>query len=651
MCGFAGLWQSDVEHAESPAAAAERMVGELRHRGPDDRGQWEDAEAGVGLAFRRLAILDLSSAGHQPMQSASGRYVIAFNGEVFNFRSLREELAAGGDRFRGHSDTEVMLAAFDRWGIAEATKRFVGMFAFAVWDRGDRSLTLCRDRLGIKPLFYAWTRAGLLFGSELKAILAHPAAPRQVDRDALVQYLRYLYVPAPASMLVGVNKLPPGHLVTVRAPQHAVRPDAYWSVHDVAAAGRADPLVLPDEEALDLLDRTLREVVGLRMIADVPLGALLSGGVDSSLVVALMQSLSTRPTRTFTIGFDATAHNESVAAARVASHLGTDHTTLRMTGAEALDVIPNLATMFDEPLADPSHIPTFLVSRLARQHVTVALSGDGGDEMFGGYNRYVHGAPTIERLTAVPAPLRRTAGKLLGVVPDRAWRLIGGAGAGSDAGADLRRLPVEKARKLCRLLMASDPVAMYKSLLSATDDPASFVTHGADRPGVVDATLRAATPTALADRMMLADQATYLADDLLAKVDRASMAVSLEARVPLLDHRLVELAWRLPLAQKIRDGRGKWPLRQLLSRYVPQALVDRPKVGFSVPLAEWLRGPLRDWAESLLAPEALRRDGILEPAAVRRQWTAFTSGRDDLALSAWALLQYRDWWESWRPTP
>lgn len=624
------------------------MARALHHRGPDDGGTWEDRSAGIGLAFRRLAIIDLSDAGHQPMASASGRFVIAFNGEIFNFAALRTELEASGARFRGHSDTEVMLAAFERWGIADATSKFVGMFAFAVWDRYERRLTLGRDRLGIKPLYYAWSQDGLLFGSELKAILAHPSMPRRLNRDALVQYLRYLYVPAPSTILSGVHKLLPGHLLSLAGPQQESSPRPYWSVRSAAAAGLADPLRLSDAEATDHLDATLREVIGLRMVADVPLGALLSGGVDSSLVVGVMQSLSTRPIRTFTIGFDSREHDETTAAQRVAGHLGTEHTALHVSGAQALSVVPRLASMFDEPLADPSHIPTFLVSELARRNVTVALSGDGGDELFGGYNRYVHGASLIGNMLRAPRFLRSAAASLLGVVPDSAWRMLAGGSAGIDAASDMRRLPAEKVRKLRRLLAASDEGGMYRSLLSATETPVDFVVHGRDVHSAVDEILAAPDPRPLVERMMLADQATYLADDLLAKVDRASMAVSLEARVPLLDHRLVELSWRIPLRQKIRGNAGKWLLRQVLYRYVPQAIVDRPKMGFSVPIAEWLRGPLREWAEHLLSPETLR-GGALNPEAVRRNWTAFTSGRDDLALSVWALVQYQDWAQAWRP--
>lgn len=648
MCGLAGLWRSDVASRDSLAESAARMASALHHRGPDDGGTWEDGAAGIGLAFRRLAIIDLSSAGHQPMASASGRFVIAFNGEIFNFAALRAELEASGARFRGHSDTEVMLAAFERWGITEATSRFVGMFAFAVWDTQERRLTLGRDRLGIKPLYYAWTQEGLFFGSELKAILAHPSMPRRLNRDALVQYLRYLYVPAPSTILAGVHKLLPGHLLSLSSPQQRPEALSYWSVRSVAAAGLADPLRLSDGDATDLLDTTLRDVVGLRMVADVPLGALLSGGVDSSLVVGVMQSLSNRPIRTFTIGFDSREYDETTSAQRVADHLGTEHTALHVSGAEALSVVPRLASMFDEPLADPSHIPTFLVSQLARQHVTVALSGDGGDELFGGYNRYVHGAPLIGTVLGVPRPLRSAAASLLGAIPEDAWRLLAGGSVGIDAASDARRLPAEKVRKLRRLLAANGEGRMYRSLLSVAESPSEFVLHGREVDGTVDEILAAPDPRSLVERMMLADQATYLADDLLAKVDRASMAVSLEARVPLLDHRLVELSWRLPLRQKIRGNVGKWLLRQVLYRYVPQATVDRPKMGFSVPIAEWLRGPLREWAAHLLSPDALR-GGALDSAAVRRRWTAFTSGRDDLALSVWALVQYQDWAQSWRP--
>jgi asparagine synthase (glutamine-hydrolysing) len=626
------------------------MRDTLAHRGPDDAGSWvtESTECAVGLGFRRLSIIDLSALGHQPMASASGRFTMVFNGEVYNFPALRRELEGLGATFKGHSDSEVILAAFERWGIPETLPRLVGMFGIAVWDAERRVLTLIRDRLGKKPLF-VYARAGtVLFGSELKALVRGPGFEQTVDPAALTAYLRFLYVPAPGSIYQHVVKLPPGHYLEIRdagAPLPESR--AYWNVEDAARAGLANPWTGSVAEATDELERLLREAVEMRLQSDVPLGALLSGGIDSSTVVALMRAGATGLVKTFTIGFDVQAHDESRHAAEIARYLGTDHTALTLTGDDALAVVPKLARMYDEPLADPSHIPTYLVSELARRQVTVALTGDGGDELFGGYNRYTVGTRILPDAASLPGALRRVLSRGVGAVSPEAWdRLARGVGAVIPGVGDIR-LPGAKMAKLSRLLGGDDVAGMYRTLVSFWDDPGRFVIGGVERPGDFERIMGSDTPSGLLDRMMLTDQRTYLADDLLAKVDRASMAVSLEARVPLLDHRVVEFAWRVPSGWKIRDGKGKWLLRQVLYRHVPEALVDRPKMGFSVPIENWLRGPLQGWGNDLLNGSGGRTH--LDLGAARKAWNGFLSGRTGDGMGMWALLQYRAWEEQWMP--
>jgi asparagine synthase (glutamine-hydrolysing) len=649
VCGIAGVFTIPGD-GERLADRAGRMAGRLAHRGPDDRGVWAEPSAGVGFAFRRLAIIDLSCEGHQPMRSPSGRFTLVFNGEVYNHQALRRLLAADGFTFRGHSDTEVILAAFERWEIEHALPRFVGMFAMAVWDAQRRELVLVRDRLGIKPLFVAPVPGAVLFGSELKALAADPAFDRTVDRDAATAYLRHLYVPGDRTIYRGAVKVPPGHRLVITDPRRPLPPPLpYWSLPDVARAGSESPFRGSDAEAVDALEERLTEAVALRMIADVPVGALLSGGIDSSTVVALMQKTASRPVRTFTIGFDAREYDEAAHAARVAAYLGTDHTSLHVTGEDALAVVPRLAEIFDEPFADPSQLPTLLVCELARREVTVALTGDGGDELFAGYNRYVFGQTVVPHAARLPVPVRRLMSRALLGLPPRTWDRIWERGGVMLPAWARPRLAGEKLAKLGQVLAADTPPRMYESLLSAWHDPAGLVDGGGDADGspVLAAFSDDASGRSLLGRMLLADQATYLPDDLLAKVDRVSMAVSLEARVPLLDHRVVEFSWTLPASLKVRDGRGKWLLREVLHRHVPRALVERPKMGFSVPVARWLRGPLRPWAEDLLSPAAVRSGGTLRPGAVRREWSAFLAGRDDKALGMWAVLMLRAWEDRW----
>jgi asparagine synthase (glutamine-hydrolysing) len=650
MCGIVGVLSAPGPRAEELRGMTRAMSDCIAHRGPDDSGTWEDPEAGVAFGFRRLSILDLSPAGHQPMRSRSGRFTIVFNGEVYNYLEIRATLEQGGSTFRGHSDTEVILAAFERWGIVDAVTRFVGMFAIAAWDAHARRLSLIRDRLGIKPVYY-YHRPGILsFGSELKALVAGPRFERTVDDEALSAYLRYLYVPAPLTIYRGVKKLLPGHVLTIDDVANPLpEPQPYWSLDDVHARARAEPFRGTDVEAVDELRRLLGEAVTLRMRSDVPMGALLSGGIDSTTVVALMQAGATQPTRTFSIGFPGTAHDEAADAARVAAALATSHTEMPVGDGDALDVVPRLPDMFDEPFADPSQIPTYLVCLLARRMVTVALSGDGGDEVFGGYERYIQGERLIGRLGRVPRPVRAAAGLGIQSMSARAWERAYRTVAPLVDPGGRHRLAGEKVRKLGGLLRQGSEAEMYRSLMAAGwQDPAAVLTRPAGTRTRLEALLERHRRLPLLDRMMLVDQQTYLADDLLAKVDRASMATSLEARVPLLDHRVVEFAWRLDRRHKVRDGRGKWILRQVLYGMIDPALVDRPKTGFSVPIAAWLRGALRPWAEELLVGAA-SRDEWLSERGLRERWASFQRGGDEHALGLWAALMFRAWRQRWLP--
>jgi len=651
MCGITGIFTTTPGTADELVGTAEHMSAALAHRGPDDHGVWSDLDAGVALGFRRLSIIDLSPEGHQPMASASGRYTLIFNGEVFNHAEMRRELAACGHRFRGHSDTEVMLAGFETWGVEGAVRRFVGMFALAVWDRDTRELHLVRDRLGIKPLYVFHAPGIVAFASELKALATHPAFDRRIDRNALATYLRLLYVPAPATIFHGTVKLQPGHIWTIRRPDLPLPPSSpYWSLTEVARRGLAQPLNGSDDEVLAEADRLLGEAVGLRMYADVPLGAFLSGGIDSSLVVALMQERSDRPVRTFTVGFGSRHYDESAHAAQVARHLGTEHVGVTLGDDDLRAAIPRLPDLFDEPLADPSQLPTLLVSGVARRDVTVALSGDGGDELFAGYNRYLVGRSAVRAAAVLPAPARRAISSLIGRGSQESWNRLGRGIQAVLPGRIADPRLGEKFYKLRALGTAGSQPALYRALVSFWSDPTALV-PGAVENGYVAQRAWAELPAAATlERMMLADQLEYLPDDLLAKVDRASMAVSLEARVPLLDHRVVEFSWRLPDRFKVRGGQGKWLLRRLLSRRVPDALVERPKMGFSVPVDDWLRGPLRAWAEELLEDSRLEADGLLTAMPVRNTWREHLAGRRSAGLALWAVLVFQAWRDRWRPT-
>jgi asparagine synthase (glutamine-hydrolysing) len=644
MCGLTGtLGPGEAAERE---ATVERMLETLRHRGPDDAGIWADPDAGIALAFRRLAIIDVSELGHQPMRSETGRYLVVFNGELYNFRELRAELEAAGHRFRGGSDTEVLLAAFTRWGFPDALPRLDGMYAFALWDREERALHLVRDRLGEKPLYYGWAGRTFLFGSELKALRAHPHFEAEVDRDALASFLRHKQIPSPWSIYRGVRKLPPASSLTLRDPSPGAMPEpvAYWSYREVAERGASAPFPGSVPEALDHLDELLRSAVRRRMHADVPLGAFLSGGVDSSTVVAMMQAQSERPVRTFTIGLAEVGYDESPYAREVAARLGTDHTDLLVTPAEAIDLIPRLPHVYDEPFADSSQIPTMLVSELAVRDVTVCLSGDGGDEVFGGYNTHIYVDRLWRGLRHVPVDVRRVGAgalrRLSGPAMDRALRRA------TFLSPEAGQRPADKLRKLADVIALDGPEAMYLRLGSHWTDPASIVIgagmsiapegNGASWPSLPDVT----------SRMMVLDATRYLPDDILAKVDRASMAASLEVRVPYLDPELIAFAWRLPLSMKIRGGEGKWALRRVLDRYLPSELFDRPKAGFGIPIGSWLRGPLRPWAEELLDPTRLRREGFLRPEPIRERWEEHLAGRRDRQFVLWDVLMFQAWLEA-----
>jgi asparagine synthase (glutamine-hydrolysing) len=635
MCGITGYWGPGFQAGDAEHILG-RMTDAIRHRGPDDAGAWTDPERGIALGHRRLSILDLTPTGHQPMTSRDGRYVVVFNGEIYNFAEIRQRLADTGESFRGHSDTEVMLAAISRWGVESAVRALAGQFAFALWDRTAHTLYLVRDRLGEKPLYYGWMGDTLLFGSELKALRAHPSWRGTIDRDALTSYLRHGCVPAPYSIYEGIRKVAPAAIVSIRGREATSA--RYWELEDVIRQGMASPLTGSAESVLDEVELGLRNVISQQMVADVPIGAFLSGGIDSSAVVALMQTLSTRPVKTFTIGFAEAAYNEALHAKAIARHLGTDHTELYVSPAEARAVIPRLPAMFDEPLADSSQIPTFLVAQLARQHVTVALSGDGGDELFGGYYRYFVGDRVWRKLSTLPVWLRGAAATAAMAVPPAAWdRILGG----------LRTPRIgERIHKLAGVASSRDATEFYRRLVSYWQRPEQVVTGGKEVETVptADYALVAGLPTI--EQMMYFDARSYLPDDILTKVDRATMAVSLESRAPLLDHRIVELGWRVPMSLKVSDGVGKIALRRILYRHVPQDLLERPKMGFSVPVAAWLRGPLREWAGDLLAEHRIKSAGYFAPEAITRAWTEHLGGHRNWEEPLWAALMFEAWREA-----
>lgn len=633
MCGIVGFWAGPGAYdGQGAGQTVGRMADELRHRGPDDAGVWSDPELGVALGHRRLSIVDLSPTGHQPMVSASGRFVLCFNGEIYNHRAIRARLDVP---LRGTSDTEVLLADIEARGLEAALEDAVGMFAFALVDRRERSLTLVRDRMGEKPLYYGRLGGALVFGSELDALRAYPGAAPRIDREAVADLLTVGYVPSPRSIYEGVHKLAPGHLVRFAAPDAATaRPTAYWSLHAVARAGLASPFAGDEHAASEALEARLREAIREQMVADVPVGAFLSGGIDSSALVALMQSEASRPIRTFTVGFDDPRFDESSHARRVADHLGTEHTEMRVGAEDAVALVPRIPEIFDEPMADYSQIPTFLVAKLTREHVKVSVSADGGDELFAGYHTY----RWIQRLRAATRwlpGLARPAASRASMVAGWALDRVG------------RHALAGRAGRAAPLLEAATTEQTFRALTRHWSPPpladASLARAGCDP--------RVSPPPGLSElaAMRTLDATSYLPDDVLVKVDRTTMAVSLEARAPLLDHRVVELAWSLPDRCLYRDGKGKWPLRHLLYRHVPRAIVDRPKMGFSPPMATWLRGPLRDWAEGLLGADRLRREGLFDAGAVRATWEAHLSGRRDNKFLLWDVLSVQAWREARHP--
>lgn len=643
MCGITGFYNLNASQKQDEIYnILHQMTDVIIHRGPDDSGHWCNAESGIALGFRRLAILDLSPTGHQPMESANERYIIAFNGEIYNYATIRQELLKLGHTFKGTSDTEVMLAAISEWGLETATRKFNGMFAFALWDKQTRILSLVRDRLGIKPLYYGWIGDAFAFGSELKTLKAHPKFEQDIDRDALTLFLRHNYIPAPLSIYKGIFKLQPGHILTILPGEKAalLKPKPYWSVQETVENGLAQPFAGTESEAIDTLDQLLTNSIGLRMIADVPLGAFLSGGIDSSTIVALMQKQSTRPVRTFTIGFHESGFNEAEHAMAVAKHLGTDHTELYVTPDEARSIIPRLPSLYDEPFSDSSQIPTFLVAQLARKHVTVSLSGDGGDELFSGYNRYFWGVKLWKWIGWVPLPFRRAMAQGLRILSPEQWSKL------------LRPThyanPGDKIHKISEILHTPLGEALYLDLVSHWKNPAEIVIDGHEPLTAVTDPSKWAKTATFPDRMMSIDMLTYLPDDILVKVDRASMGTSLEARAPFLDdHEVVEFAWRLPLEMKIRAGQGKWILRQVLYKYVPKEMIERPKMGFGVPIDSWLRDPLREWAEDLLSEDRLRRDGFFHPEPIREKWSEHLSGKRNWQYYLWDILMFQAWLDEW----
>ena len=649
MCGVAGFLTPD---SSDFGRVIRRMTGALNHRGPDDGGDWIDETCGIALGHQRLSILDLSEAGHQPMQSASGRHVIVFNGEIYNHQDIRARLAGLGvaPNWRGSTDTETLLASIDAWGLEEALNSTSGMFAFAVWDRDEQILTLARDRFGEKPLYYGFSGGVFLFGSELKALMQHPAWHGALDNDALESYLRFGCVGSAQCIFQGIHKLPPGSLLRVR--RRDVRtgvspaPQAWWSAQRAASDARGLEPLASAGVAVDAVEQSLGESVAERMIADVPLGAFLSGGIDSSLIVALMQARSRRPVQTFSVGFDDARYDESGHAAAVAAHLGTAHTTLAASSQMALDFVPRLPELYDEPFADSSQLPTALICQLTRQHVSVALSGDGGDELFGGYNRHVWVPRLWRKLRYLPLPARRALSATLKAIPPQAYdRLMRSLGRALPSRLRLRTFG-EKIHKLAAALGSESEHDLFARVASMNPDYRALM-RGAPQHDVRDDVLSTLSAFNGVEWMLLMDTLHYMVDDVLVKVDRASMGSSLEVRVPFLDADVFEAAWRIAPEVKLRDGQGKWVLRQLLYRHVPQSLIDRPKMGFAMPLDNWLSGPLKDWAEDLLSSASLAQLPILNAKAIRALWHAHQKGQGHYAQQLWIVLQLVAWRRQW----
>ncbi|MGI9493446.1 MAG: asparagine synthase (glutamine-hydrolyzing) [Geminicoccaceae bacterium] len=646
MCGIAGFLHG--KHRPEPGFLSETaaaMASAIRHRGPDAQGVWFDPKAGVAFGHCRLSIIDLSEAGAQPIVSSSGRYILTYNGEIYNFRTLRRELEDRGQRFKGHSDTEVLLAGIDNWGVEETLQRVNGMFAFALWDRRDEKLILARDRIGKKPLYYGWADDTFLFASELRVLRHHPDFPGDIDQAALSQLLRCGWIAQPRSIFKGIFKMPPGSMLELDPgdPEKSAKPLCYWSAKELVEAGEREPFESGYAEATQDLDMLLREAVSKRMVADVDLGALLSGGIDSSIVVAIMQSLSDRPIKTFSVGFDEAKYNEAPHAKRIANHLKTDHHEVYLTSAEALDVARNLPRIFDEPFADPSQIPTYLISKVAREQVKVVLSGDGGDELFAGYGRYQEILTLWRRWGWIPTAPRAALGETMAAFSRAAWQLSDGHRPNADTALTGWRRWGSKWERDGLRFAADCPRNLLARLLSTTGQSDALLVGGQPAPSVLDLRCQWADVQDPLQGMMHLDFIGYLPDDILVKVDRASMATSLEARCPLLDYRVAEFAWRLPRAMRIDSKGGKRILRDVLARYVPPALTERPKQGFSVPIADWLKGPLNAWAEDHLAKAHLERQGLFDPSKVRRLWDQHRTGWRKNTKLIWAVLMFQMW--------
>jgi asparagine synthase (glutamine-hydrolysing) len=651
MCRIVGFW--DPGHLESfqGKETIQTMRDSMTYGGPDDAGFYLEQESGLALGHRRLAILDLSPTGHQPMFSSSGRFAIVYNGEVYNFRTIAKELGNRGSIFKGSGDTEVILEAIEAWGIEQAVSRFIGMFALAVWDKREKVLCLVRDRIGIKPVYYGWIKDTFVFASELKAFKAHPDFDPSIDRNMAGLFFRHNYIPAPYCIYKNIWKLMPGRILRVnRTALETRRPSlsCYWEAADIIQKGQKDPFQGTFEEAREELNSLLNDAVQYRLISDVPLGAFLSGGIDSSTVVSLMQSRSNALVRTFSIGFDQAAYNEAPFAKVIADHLGTDHTELYVSEKEAQDVIPLLPTIYDEPFADSSQIPTYILSKLTRNYVTVCLSGDGGDELFAGYDRYAWGQAIWGKIGWLPFGIRKKLrALLLSIAPSKWDEVLLRWNAWLPVRLQTAR-PGDRVYKLADSLLFQDRIDLYHWLVSHWRDPESLV-RGMEQepPTAFDLPGNHSFLKEFIEEMQFLDLITYLPDDILTKVDRASMAVALEARVPLLDHRIVEFAWRLPLDFKIHQGQGKWILKKVLNKYVPEKFFKRPKMGFGIPIDSWLRGPLKDWAGDLLSEGRLKREGYLNPEMVSIKWQEHLSGKRNWQYLLWDVLMWEAWLDVW----
>ena len=651
MCGITGFWSNPARLEGNPEHLVRKMTAKLLHRGPDAAGIWNDSVKGLALGHQRLAIQDLSPAGKQPMRSHSGRYVIVYNGEIYNARKLRDELennALVAHGWRGHSDTEVLLASVEAWGLKNAVSRFVGMFAFALWDKEEGVLHLVRDRLGIKPLYYGKSGNAFLFASELKSLKEHPDFVGEIDRHALALFFRHNYIPAPYAIYKNFRKLEPGTILSLSAPDTSSESNAYWNTWENIHSASSSSFSGSYEEAIEELEALLSDSIKLRMLSDVPLGAFLSGGIDSSLVVALMQKQSSRPVRTFSIGFEETRYDEAPFARKIATHIGTKHTEMYVTSKDALGVISRIPEIYDEPFADSSQIPTILLSELTRKHVTVALSGDGGDELFGGYNRYRLADMRLNRIRKFPGFLKFPLQHLIRAIPKQVWDTLYKPFSSFLPNSLRMNNPGRSLHALAQLMMTSDEKEFYLNMISYFEDP-SLIVKGRGEPETKLTRNAQSEGLSFREWMMAQDLVSYLPDDILTKVDRASMSASLEARVPLLDHRIASFSWGLPLEWKCNESESKIILKDLLFKHVPKKLLDRPKVGFGVPVAQWLRGPLRDWSESLLDESRLRQEGFLDAQLVRSMWQEHLSGKKNWQGQLWSVLMFQTWLDGEKP--